>query len=98
MHFNIIADNQDGYVQNKNVWEKFQKHFVVYLTCSQVWNGNKKVLATIMVAKTFKIFAADLFSCEPKRRNILKLFSFFYFTFNHGLIFAAYYCSVVYCL
>jgi len=71
-------------MQNKSM-ENFQKYLVVYFTCSQVCNGNKKVLATVMVAKKF--FAADLFSCERKRNNIFKTFSFFYFTCNHGLIF-----------
>jgi len=52
-----------------------------------------------MVAKTFKIFAADLFSCERKRQKYFQnIFFVFNFTCYQGLIFDAYYCSVVYCL
>jgi len=78
MHFNIIAEYQCGYMQTfKKVGKKFKKYFVVYFTCSQVFNRSKTVLATIMVAKTFKFFSADLFACERKRQtNFQNIFRF----------------------
>ena len=29
MHFNIIAENQGGYMQKKKVWKKFKKYYLV---------------------------------------------------------------------
>jgi len=51
----------------------------INITYSLTAMETKKVLATIMVVKTFKIIAAHLFSCERKRKNIFKILFYFFF-------------------